>query len=209
METQSFISMGSKKYMLKVPVQKRSRETVASIINACSELLLTDSFSTITTDRIAEKAGVSIGSLYQFFANKESIVAAVVDELLEQDLFALKEGFKTLPYEPETRLKAMIDLAFSRFHVQRELRTALQNAQGISDYWESRKILFEFYQNTIMQFVPYEKGRDHQLVSWIIISAFNSALQISLMNQLNSEKEAQLKGEFYKLLSRYITPEAQ
>lgn len=204
MEALSFMSASPKKYMLKVPVQKRSRETVSSIINSCSRLLLTDSFSNITTDRIAEMAGVSIGSLYQFFANKESIIAAVVDDLLEQDMHALKEGFKSLPYDVESRIKTIIDLGFSRFHVNRDLRGALQNAQGITDYWESRKVFFEFYQNTIMQYVPFSGERDQKLLAWVIISTFNSALQLSLMHNLDEAKESQLKNEFFYLISRYL-----
>ncbi|MFP5519460.1 MAG: TetR/AcrR family transcriptional regulator [Bdellovibrionia bacterium] len=205
METMIFAPTTPKKYMLKIPVQKRSRETVSSIIDSCSKLLVSDQYNAITTDRIAEMAGVSIGSLYQFFANKEAIVAAVIDDLLEKDIQYMREGFKTLPLDMDARVRSIIDLGFARFHVNRELRTALQNVQGLLDYWETRKVFFEVYQKLILEHVPFIEGRDRELMALIIVSTFNSALQLSLMkNTYTPEQEMKLKSEIYVLITRYI-----
>lgn len=61
----------------RVPSQKRSAFTVDAILQATSELLVDQSPIKLTTNAVAERAGVSIGTLYQYFANKEAIADAL------------------------------------------------------------------------------------------------------------------------------------
>jgi AcrR family transcriptional regulator len=61
------------------PSQQRSRAIVASIVEAGRRLLAEGGEAALTTNRIAERAGVSIGSLYRYFENKQAIVAAICD----------------------------------------------------------------------------------------------------------------------------------
>jgi AcrR family transcriptional regulator len=56
------------------PSQERSRETVEAIVEAAAQVFERHGYSAGTTNRIAERAGVSIGSLYQYFPNKDAIV---------------------------------------------------------------------------------------------------------------------------------------
>jgi len=56
-----------------MPSQKRSRETVAVIYQAAAHVFSTNGYANTTTDHIAERAGVSIGTLYQYFPSKEAI----------------------------------------------------------------------------------------------------------------------------------------
>lgn len=59
----------------RTPRQARSQRTVDAIVFAASQILRSEGVGAITTDRVARAAGVSIGSLYQYFANKEAILA--------------------------------------------------------------------------------------------------------------------------------------
>jgi AcrR family transcriptional regulator len=59
--------------------QERSRATVDALIEATARILVREGFDKASTNRIAEVAGVSVGSLYQYFPGKEALVAAVVD----------------------------------------------------------------------------------------------------------------------------------
>jgi DNA-binding transcriptional regulator YbjK len=59
----------------RAPKQDRSREIVSAIVAAGRELLARDGPASLTTNRIAERAGVSIGSLYRYFADKDAILA--------------------------------------------------------------------------------------------------------------------------------------
>jgi len=58
----------------KMPSQDRSRATVAAIYQAAAQVFSAIGYAAATTDRIAERAGVSIGTLYQYFPSKEAIV---------------------------------------------------------------------------------------------------------------------------------------
>lgn len=63
----------------KLPRQARSRALVDAILDAAAHILATQGREALNTNMVAEKAGVSIGSLYQYFPNREAIIAAVAD----------------------------------------------------------------------------------------------------------------------------------
>src|SRR5262252_10873613 len=59
----------------KTPQQDRSRATVEALLEATADILVRDGYAKLTTNRIAERAGVNIASLYQYFPGKDAIVA--------------------------------------------------------------------------------------------------------------------------------------
>jgi AcrR family transcriptional regulator len=67
----------------KTPVQARSTVTVAAIFEATIQVLLSDDTDRLTTTRVAERAGVSVGTLYQYFPNKQSLLFAVLEDHLD------------------------------------------------------------------------------------------------------------------------------
>lgn len=75
--------------------QKRSQATVEALLDATARVLTREGYDRASTNRIAATAGVSVGSLYQYFPNKEALVAALVArhnrEMLELLRDALKE----------------------------------------------------------------------------------------------------------------------
>jgi AcrR family transcriptional regulator len=72
----------------KRPAQRRSTATVDAILEAAARILETRGLDDYTTNDIAERAGVSIGSLYQYFPTKESITRA----LIEREMAALRDA---------------------------------------------------------------------------------------------------------------------
>jgi AcrR family transcriptional regulator len=64
----------------KQPQQDRSRVTVEAILEATTHILTAEGYDKANTNRIAERAGISIGSLYQYFPNKESLMAALIEQ---------------------------------------------------------------------------------------------------------------------------------
>lgn len=64
--------------MRKMPRQARAEATIEAIVEAAAQILQRDGEEALTTARIAERAGVSIGSLYQYFPNKESVLLALI-----------------------------------------------------------------------------------------------------------------------------------
>lgn len=72
----------------KIPRQRRSRATVAAIHEACAQVLVAEGYEAATTTRVAARAGVSIGSLYQYFPNREALIAALVARQVERTIAA-------------------------------------------------------------------------------------------------------------------------
>ena len=70
--------------MRKSPKQARSREMVERIVAAGREVLVTDGYDAFSTNRVAAAAGVSPGSLYQYFPDKLAILDVVVDRYTEE-----------------------------------------------------------------------------------------------------------------------------
>lgn len=73
----------------KTPQQDRSRHTTEVILQAAARVFATHGYAAGTTNRIAERAGVSIGSLYQYFPNKDAILVALTRQHLESGLALL------------------------------------------------------------------------------------------------------------------------
>src|SRR5262245_43623544 len=68
----------------KIASQKRSRLTVAALLQATARILVKDGYDRASTNKIAAAAGVSIGSLYQYFPTKEAVVAALIERHTEE-----------------------------------------------------------------------------------------------------------------------------
>ena len=68
--------MKSSESLRKSPKQQRSKVTVEAMITATIRIIEDEGLARVTTNRVALVAGVSVGSLYQYFPNKESLIAA-------------------------------------------------------------------------------------------------------------------------------------
>ncbi len=96
------------------PVQTRARQTVEAILDAVIRILKREGFDAVTTNRIAEVAGVSIGSLYQYFPDKRAIFAALhrrhveeVDRAIQTAL--IENAASSLDHLIRALVDAMID----------------------------------------------------------------------------------------------------
>ena len=68
------------------PRQRRSQEIVSAILEAGRQLLEAEGAEAVTTNRIADRAGVSIGSVYRYFPNKEAVIASLYDSAAEVEV---------------------------------------------------------------------------------------------------------------------------
>lgn len=74
--------------------QKRSKATVEALLDATARVLTREGYDRASTNRIAATAGVSVGSLYQYFPNKEALVAALVARHNREMLQLLRDALK-------------------------------------------------------------------------------------------------------------------
>jgi AcrR family transcriptional regulator len=81
----------------KLPRQTRAKATFDAIVEATAQVLLEEGYDGFTTVRAAERAGVSIGSLYQYFPNKAALASAVIDRCCENFLIAFERALAAGP----------------------------------------------------------------------------------------------------------------
>jgi AcrR family transcriptional regulator len=112
------------------PRQQRSRAIVDSILEAGRRLLAESGESALTTNRIAERAGVSVGSLYRYFPNKEAVVAAICDDHTGQDVEEVRAAMDT-PEERPLRewLVSIVDYQLERHRRLLEVGRAVYRDQ--------------------------------------------------------------------------------
>jgi len=91
----------------RTPTQERSRRTVERIVDAGAAVLAESGYHQASTNRIAEAAGVSPGTLYGYFADKDEIVAAVIERVVDGFAEAVAPALRAAagrPVEEATRL---------------------------------------------------------------------------------------------------------
>ncbi len=81
----------------KAPTQSRGQATVEAIVQATARVLVKEGYEGASTNRIADAAGVSIGSLYQYFPSKEALVAELLDRHMKRMLAVLQSTAAMLP----------------------------------------------------------------------------------------------------------------
>ena len=85
------ISKATKKR--RIPKQQRAKKTVETILNTAAEFLAVSADTKLSTHKIAKQAGISVGSVYQFFPNIESIEMALVGRVMDKFYDHLVEMF--------------------------------------------------------------------------------------------------------------------
>jgi AcrR family transcriptional regulator len=109
------ISMGSQRPARRIPTQERSRRLVHAVREAGALILTEEGPDALTTTRIAERAGVSVGSLYQYFENREAVLHAIYEEKAAHDVEAARRWIAGLSdLSPRDRAAASIRWAFDQ-----------------------------------------------------------------------------------------------
>ena len=112
----------------KQPKQARSTDLVAAILEAALQVLAKEGAARFTTVRVAEKAGVSVGSLYQYFPNKAAILFRLQSDEWRQTTDLLKRILEDASKPPLERLRILVH-AFIRSECdEAAVRVALDDA---------------------------------------------------------------------------------
>ena len=112
----------------KHPQQTRSTELVAAILDAAAQVLAKEGAQRFTTARVAEKAGVSVGSLYQYFPNKAAILFRLQSDEWRQTTELLRGILEDASRPPLERLRTLVH-AFIRSECdEAAVRVALDDA---------------------------------------------------------------------------------
>ncbi len=119
----------------KLPVQARSETTVLAIHEASIQVLLSAGYRKLTTTRIAERAGVSVGTLYQYFPNRQALIRAVLERYLMEmsasiDADCQTLGGRSLDEIATGMVDAMIAAKWRRLEVSRAMHEPLAEVGG-------------------------------------------------------------------------------
>lgn len=193
------------KLQLKAPTQERSRQTVATILEACSKLIVREGFFGVTTDKIAKEAGVSIGSLYQFFGNKESVVSALIVDLFEKDIKIFNEKLKDFDrLSQDAKARALIEAGLEIYSTEVELRSRIQNIyQYLVDqsYYTN---LMKMYQEYVSKIIPRHEGRDNVLMAKLTVHGFIGMMENIVQENKDFKNDKKLTEEIIRLFTGYL-----
>src|SRR5215470_8765407 len=103
----------------KTPVQARAAVTVEAISEATIQILLSHGPDRLTTTRVADRAGVSVGTLYQYYPNKHSLLFAVMEDHLDKVTVAVEAACQRARYKPLAEMikevvEAFVDIKMER-----------------------------------------------------------------------------------------------
>lgn len=115
----------------RIPVQQRSRETVEIILDAAAQVFAERGFTGGTTNHIAVRAGVSIGSLYQYFPNKDSILVGLMERHLAEGQRHIAERMRKVSgrtRKPRRLLRGLIETMVSDEVIDPRLHRVLLEA---------------------------------------------------------------------------------
>jgi AcrR family transcriptional regulator len=99
----------------KLPRQARSNHTVQAILEAAAKVLSQGSLQALNTNRVAEVAGVSIGTLYQYFPNKSALVARLIANAQRELVKAIESAVEQSADQPfDVALRALLQTAIAQ-----------------------------------------------------------------------------------------------
>lgn len=179
----------------KQPRQVRSTRLFADILEAAARVLARDGAHRFTTARVAEAAGVSVGSLYQYFPNKEAILFRLQATEWRQTMEQLQRilGDKGKP-APE-RLRTAIRVFFHSECEEAAFRTALEEAAPLyrevpesrAHAEEGRRLMADFMKDALPRMSAPARAFAADLVGTVTSAAGKA---ISSQNRSNSEVDA-------------------
>jgi AcrR family transcriptional regulator len=155
----------------KVASQKRSRATVDVLVEATARILVKDGFNKASTNRIAEVAGVSVGSLYQYFPSKEALVVAVIERHQQEIMQMVRSELAGILDQPlEEAMRKLIGVAVKAHRVDPKLHRVL--AEQVPRVGKLEK-LESFNSENFTLFRTYlESHRDELVVDDLGLASF-------------------------------------
>lgn len=162
----------------KEPKQARSTELVSAILEAAIQVLAKEGASRFTTARVAEKAGVSVGSVYQYFPNKAAILFRLQTDEWQQTSQMLSRILEDVSQPPLERLRTLVH-AFIRSECEEaQMRVALSDAAPLyRDAPEAHEVRAggqQIFQTFMLELLPQVPEATRDLACDLIVTTFSS-----------------------------------
>jgi AcrR family transcriptional regulator len=198
----------------KRPVQARSRATVRALIEATAQVLVTRGYERSTTDAVAERAGVSIGTLYQYFPNKESLVAALIREHVADILTTVRTALAShAEASPEAGLQALIHAGIEAHRIDPALHRVLSEQVPREAYPDEALDIAGDLQSMIERFLrdraPHLPQQRLRMIAFVIESTVEALTHRAVVEAPDWLCSGSLEGEALGLLRPYLTEALQ
>lgn len=157
----------------KTPQQARSTDLVAAILQAALQVLAKEGAQRFTTTRVAERAGVSVGSVYQYFPNKAAILFRLQSDEWRQTTQMLRGILEDTARSPFERLRDLVH-AFVRSECdEAAMRVALHDAaplyrdapEALAAQAEGDRIVQRFMREVLPQVPKARRARAGELIT--------------------------------------------
>lgn len=192
--------------------QERSRATVDALVEATARILVREGFDKASTNRIAEVAGVSVGSLYQYFPSKEALVAAVIERHRQEIMQVVRGELALAANQPmEQGVRTLVAVAVKAHRVDPKLHRVL--AEQIPRVGRLEKAETFNRENYAIFRAYLESHRDEiraadlELAAFICVTAIEAVTHNAVLDHKMVSEEAMdaLIDEATRLVLGYLT----
>jgi len=193
----------------KVPGQERSKALVEALIRTTARILVQDGWHGLSTNRVAREAGVSVGSLYQYFPNKDALVHALVVRLAEEMGDRLVELGGTLADAPlEEGIDAIVRAALDAARADAPLfRAVLVELPRIG----ALEVFDRLNRRTADALAEWISLRRHELdvadasmTAHVLVTALDALTDHALVFRPELLESARFERELRKLVAGYL-----
>jgi AcrR family transcriptional regulator len=190
----------------KAPRQARARATVEALLQATADILKRDGYAKLTTNRIAERAGVNIASLYQYFPGKEAIVA----ELRSRHGAALRGAARQVLLEHRGRglgatLSMLVSMAIAEHAKEPALHRAFTEELPALGYPEvsarDAPLVMEFRR--LLEGPDVAIG-DVELAQWMVATISGAVIHRAAVERPADLSNGRITEELLTVLLRYL-----
>jgi AcrR family transcriptional regulator len=196
--------------------QKRSRLTVDTLLQATARVLVKDGYDRASTNRIAHVAGVSIGSLYQYFPSKEALVAAVIDRQTQEVMRLARDALIKVAMQPvEEAIRQLVKLGIDTHRVNPKLHRVLTEQVPRVGRLENVQAIDRQVYALVRAYLDAHRDEiqvdDVELAAFVCVTtveALTHAAVIYRPDVLSDEKANIFIDEVTRLVLRYLRPSA-
>jgi AcrR family transcriptional regulator len=193
----------------KPPQQQRSRETVSAVLDATIRIFEQEGPEAATTSRIAEVAGVSVGTLYQYFANRDAILDALQAREFERASELMQRLLFTEPRLSERELaRRVVAQLLALYRAAPALHCVLA-VEGLRVTPTERVHAFDRHiVDTIRRFLPLLGGklrrRKLEASAFVIYQSVRATMLAYMLERPPEMEDADVVEELSDLIVRYL-----
>jgi AcrR family transcriptional regulator len=192
----------------KSPVQARSLATLDAIYEATIQVLVAEGMARFNTTHVAERAGVSVGSLYQYYPNKRSLLAAVLERHLIHVVEVVEKACDTRRGMPLADMARAVSIAFvdakmERPDVSKALYAVAEEHGGAVFVTRARTRTLKAI-SAMLASASDASPNDLETVSSMFLSAMIASVQNLLETDVSRARIAKVREHVVVLTSAYL-----